>query len=236
MEALNNLFKNYARPTSSRAANVPLRFSEWSSPAVRDSGWACQDLMLGAGMVIIQPSTNRVVVVDEVITVDVEVQDGGNATANAQVKGKGKANVGAKRETRSMTYKRRSFLPRGRKDKNESVEHAALREAFEEVSLLIFSVLLFASSSLICCFYAQSGYEVSPFPLYTWNRQPPSPHDEDAASRPNTEAVYHTMHSWGPRYHHDQCIDHGGEYLVAWFVGQIPENPVCRLLFSAFKP
>ncbi|KAG7440727.1 uncharacterized protein BT62DRAFT_569285 [Guyanagaster necrorhizus] len=41
----------------------PHIFSSWSSPAVPYSGFASQDFLLGAGMVILQPSSNRVVVV-----------------------------------------------------------------------------------------------------------------------------------------------------------------------------
>jgi 8-oxo-dGTP pyrophosphatase MutT (NUDIX family) len=52
--------------------------------------------MLGAGMVIIQPSTHKIVVIYE-------------------------------------TEKQYWFLPRGRKDVGESLEQAALREAYEEV-------------------------------------------------------------------------------------------------------
>jgi len=52
--------------------------------------------MLGAGMVVFQPSTQRIVVVYE-------------------------------------TEKEYWFLPRGRKDVGESLEQAALREAYEEV-------------------------------------------------------------------------------------------------------
>jgi 8-oxo-dGTP pyrophosphatase MutT (NUDIX family) len=52
--------------------------------------------MLGAGMVIIQPSTHRLVILYD-------------------------------------TQKKRWFLPKGRKDLGESLEQAALREAYEEV-------------------------------------------------------------------------------------------------------
>lgn len=45
----------------SRQARPPL--SKFSSPAVPNSGWSSQNFMLGAGMVIIQPSTHKIVVV-----------------------------------------------------------------------------------------------------------------------------------------------------------------------------
>ena len=57
-----------------------------------------ENFMLGAGAVIIQPSSGKVVI----------VQDDD-----------------------------RRFLPKGRKDLGESIEHAALREAYEEVCAFI---------------------------------------------------------------------------------------------------
>lgn len=56
--------------------------------------------MLGAGMVVIQPSSQKIVIVCD-------------------------------------TERNHWFLPRGRKDTGESLEQAALREAYEEVSLLV---------------------------------------------------------------------------------------------------
>ncbi|ESK93290.1 nudix hydrolase [Moniliophthora roreri MCA 2997] len=85
------------RATQAQSKPESFVFSDFSSPAIRDSGWACSDFMLGAGMVIIQPSSHKVVILCE---------DRGG-------------------------YKR-WFLPRGRKDVGESLEQAALREAFEE--------------------------------------------------------------------------------------------------------
>ena len=64
--------------------------------------------MLGAGMVIIQPSTKKVVVLSE----KAEASDG-----------------------RVFHY---WFLPKGRKDVGESLEQTALREAYEEVRALSF--------------------------------------------------------------------------------------------------
>lgn len=67
-----------------------------STPAVPNSYWFSSDFMLGSGMVIIQPSTGKVVVLYE-------------------------------------TVQKYWFLPKGRKDIGESLEQAALREAYEEV-------------------------------------------------------------------------------------------------------
>ncbi|KAJ3733171.1 hypothetical protein DFJ43DRAFT_1069699 [Lentinula guzmanii] len=40
----------------------PLIFSRWSSPSIPHSGWACEDFMVGVGMMIIQPSTKKMVI------------------------------------------------------------------------------------------------------------------------------------------------------------------------------
>ena len=72
--------------------------SERSTAAVPNSIFHATDFVLGAGVVIIQPATAKVVLVTD------------------------------KRE--------RWFLPKGRKDKGESLEQTALREAYEEVRLM----------------------------------------------------------------------------------------------------
>jgi 8-oxo-dGTP pyrophosphatase MutT (NUDIX family) len=76
----------------------PQWFSQFSSPAVPNSHWCSSDILLGAGMVVIQPSTEKIVLI-------------------------------------SSEKEQRWFLPRGRKDIGETLEQAALREAYEEVSL-----------------------------------------------------------------------------------------------------
>lgn len=73
------------------------QLSERSTAAIPNSVFHATDFRLGAGVVIIQPSTAKVVLVTD------------------------------KRE--------RWFLPKGRKDKGESLEQTALREAYEEVRL-----------------------------------------------------------------------------------------------------
>lgn len=75
----------------------PPPLSTNSTAGFPDSLLYASDFMVGAGMVILQPSTGRIVVVYD-------------------------------KETKSW------FLPKGRKDIGESLEQAALREAFEEVS------------------------------------------------------------------------------------------------------
>lgn len=92
------------RPTSA-GASPEQNSAAWqrSTPTVPDSLWFASEFTLGAGMIIIQPSTGKVVVISE----RQEHEDG--------------------RALRSW------FLPRGRKDVGESLEQAALREAYEEV-------------------------------------------------------------------------------------------------------
>lgn len=87
-----------ARTALSRGS-VPVGLSPNSTAGFPDSLIYASDFMIGAGMVIIQPSTGRVVLVKE--------PDGD-----------------------SFHW----FLPKGRKDTGESLEQAALREAYEEVS------------------------------------------------------------------------------------------------------
>jgi 8-oxo-dGTP pyrophosphatase MutT (NUDIX family) len=73
--------------------------STLSSPLLPESMFYSADFMLGAGMVILQPATERFVVVYE-------------------------------------SARKYYFLPKGRKDVGESLEQAALREAYEEVRAL----------------------------------------------------------------------------------------------------
>ncbi|KAF8064307.1 hypothetical protein FPV67DRAFT_214024 [Lyophyllum atratum] len=149
------------RPQIPVKHSVPL--SQFSSPAVSDSGWASENFMLGAGMVIIQPSSHKLVLVYD---------------------------------SRSKYW----FLPKGRKDMGESLESAALREAYEE-----------------------SGYEVELLPLYTPSHAPSPPGDPAARQRPNTEPVYMTLAKWAPGQGNRKS---GGEYLTSWYVGHIPEAAV----------
>ncbi|KAJ7271075.1 hypothetical protein C8J57DRAFT_1320612 [Mycena rebaudengoi] len=44
---------------------VPPNLSSWSSPPVLDSLWSSENFLLGAGMVVIQPSTRKIVVLYE---------------------------------------------------------------------------------------------------------------------------------------------------------------------------
>ena len=70
--------------------------SDRSTAAVPNSIFHATDFILGAGVVIIQPSTAKIVLVTD--------------------------------------NRERWFLPKGRKDKGESLEQTALREAYEEVN------------------------------------------------------------------------------------------------------
>lgn len=85
----------------------PFAMSPESDDGVPDRLWFSQDFMLGAGMVIIQPTTGKVVLLREPVGPD------------------------PKNPTKTLYY---WFLPKGRKDRGESLEQAALREAYEEVS------------------------------------------------------------------------------------------------------
>ncbi|KAJ7630098.1 NUDIX hydrolase domain-like protein [Mycena polygramma] len=139
--------------------------SSWSDPQVPDSSWADGNILLGAGMVVFQPATMKVVVVFE-------------------------------REKKFW------FLPKGRKDVGESLEQAALREAYEE-----------------------SGYRVEFLPLYTDSRAPRPPGTPAAASLFNCEPIFIGIQSYDARKRGNR-ISPPGEYLSFWYVGQIPADAV----------
>ncbi|KAI8990387.1 hypothetical protein BD414DRAFT_483461 [Trametes punicea] len=148
-----------------------IRFSDYSDPAAPDRVWFAQDFMLGAGMIVIQPSTNKVVILKEIITF---------------------------RGEQVPIW----FLPKGRKDVGESIEHAALREAYEE-----------------------SGLRVSFLPLIMPTNAPLPPNMRHTHHRlPCTEPIYVDLLRWQRR--RGGRHDNGGEYLVLWYVGQIPDDAV----------
>ncbi|KAJ7756341.1 NUDIX hydrolase domain-like protein [Mycena metata] len=90
------------------------------------------------------------------------------------------------------------FLPKGRKDVGESLEEAALREAYEE-----------------------SGYRVDFLPLHTDSRAPLPP---GTLTRDlNTEPIYITTHAYPARTRHNRVAP-PGEYLTFWYVGHIPAD------------
>jgi hypothetical protein len=91
-----SLWQFGAQLRHSRAPDPHAPLSRNSSPGFPNGMYFASDFMIGAGMVILQPSTMKVVVVYDA-------------------------------QTKSW------FLPKGRKDVGESLEQAALREAYEEV-------------------------------------------------------------------------------------------------------
>ncbi|KAH9894034.1 hypothetical protein C8Q73DRAFT_694267 [Cubamyces lactineus] len=151
----------------------PFAMSPESDDGVPDRLWFSQDFMLGAGMVIIQPTTGKVVLLREPVGPD------------------------PKNPTKTLYY---WFLPKGRKDRGESLEQAALREAYEE-----------------------SGLRVTFLPLLIPNHAPLPPKPDADYNLPCTEPICINLHKWagGRRGSHD----YGGEYLTHWYVGQIPDNP-----------
>jgi len=122
--------------------------------------------MLGAGIVIIQPSTGKIVLVDDGV---------------------------------------HWFLPKGRKDRGESLEQTALREGYEE-----------------------SGYRCEFLPLFSYSRAPMPP-TMARTSQKVTEPLFTSIAAWGPRKIKDGAgtyTDPGGEYLTFWYVGQIGPDAV----------
>lgn len=90
--------KHHLPPVVPMLAQPFVNLGPLSSPAIPDSLIYASRFLLGVGMVIIQPSSGKVVLVND------PTED-------------------------------HWFLPKGRKDMGETLEHAALREAYEEVSL-----------------------------------------------------------------------------------------------------
>ncbi|KAF9786131.1 NUDIX hydrolase domain-like protein [Thelephora terrestris] len=141
------------------------QLSERSTPAVPNSVFHATDFLLGAGAVIIQPATGKVVLVTD------------------------------KRE--------RWFLPKGRKDKGESLEQTVLREAYEE-----------------------TGYRIQFLPLYTGSLAPdPRLPSKESLPVKDTEPIAVTTFNW-PEGHPHLGRFGGGEYFTTWFVGQIAEDAV----------
>jgi len=139
--------------------------SQWSSPQVPNGSWADENFLLGAGMVVFQPATSKVVVIYE----------------------------------RKKKY---WFLPKGRKDVGESLEQAALREAYEE-----------------------SGYRVTFLPLYSKTQAPGAPSDPNPWAAPNHEPIFINTAAYPPRVRRTITFP-PGEYLSFWYVGQIPADAV----------
>ena len=145
---------------------VPL-LSECSTPVVSDSLWFSSDLLIGAGMVVLQPSTEKVVLVHD------SADD-------------------------------RWFMPRGRKDVGETIEQAAIREAYEE-----------------------SGYNAKFLPLFLPSRQPSAPNvakPRNGLRLTSTEPIFVQLRAYdipqGAEAESD-APGRGVEYLTFWYVGQI---------------
>ncbi|KAL7278711.1 hypothetical protein ACG7TL_007713 [Trametes sanguinea] len=172
-----------------------IRFSQFSDPAAPDRLWFAGDFMLGAGMVIIQPSTEKIVLLSEAYTLPEQPQ---------QEQPLGHQNRQHRRQQpqpQPRVY-RSWFLPKGRKDVGESLEQAALREAYEE-----------------------SGYRVSFLPLLMPTNAPLPPEQREVGYHlPSSEPLFVDMLRWARR--RSSQSDPGGEYLVFWYVGQIPDDAV----------
>jgi len=87
----------------------PTKLSDLSTPSVPNSIWSSADVLLGAGVVIIQPTSGKVVVLSH-------------------------KSMRKDEETGKEYEYEVFFLPKGRKNLGESLEEAAVREGYEEVS------------------------------------------------------------------------------------------------------
>jgi 8-oxo-dGTP pyrophosphatase MutT (NUDIX family) len=133
-----------------------------------------ENFMLGAGAVIIQPSSGKVVI----------IQDGDSW-----------------------------FLPKGRKDLGESIEQAALREAYEEVRPFP------TSPDRVLIYDHQSGYRCEFLPLYHWTNAPVESHL--VYRQKHTEPLHVTITSYAGRRNRPP-----GEYLTFWYACQIGPDAV----------
>ena len=148
----------------------------------------------------------------------------------------------------------RWFLPKGRKDKDESLDKTALREGYEEVRL---STPLFLGLSDPPCdiipsntsprLNLQSGYQIAPLPLHSGSLDPDAPtarqgtQARDRAppagagasivgdTRKDTEPITVAIQDWD----HTAVFSRGGngEYLAFWYVRQVPDDAVSRTCF-----
>ncbi|KZV63424.1 hypothetical protein PENSPDRAFT_657313 [Peniophora sp. CONT] len=153
-----------SQPEQFSRSNV---LSQYSTGVVPESLWYCSDFRLAASLVIIQPSSGRVVLVHD-------------------------------------TAKDYWFLPRGRKDVGESLEQAALREGYEE-----------------------SGYRATFLPLLLPSGAPVPPDARASDDGLRTEPIY--IRAMGIPSIVDQANrirSRGEEYIVFFYVGQIPENAI----------
>ncbi|KAG6855974.1 hypothetical protein H0H87_008872 [Tephrocybe sp. NHM501043] len=170
VQSLTNLVMPSTPPAASSSLPAHRRrrrprspMSSFSSPPLPPSGFSSQNFMLGAGMVVLQPSTHKVLLVYD-------------------------------------TKDKHWFLPRGRKDVGETIEEAAVREAYEE-----------------------TGYRVRPLPLYMPTHAPAPPSNPGARAQLNTEPLYTSLVSW-PANSGNRRFP--GEYLTFWYAGQIPFDAV----------
>ncbi|KAF9648521.1 hypothetical protein BDM02DRAFT_3187073 [Thelephora ganbajun] len=138
--------------------------SERSTAAIPNSIFHATDFILGAGVVIIQPSTSKIVLVTD--------------------------------------ERERWFLPKGRKDKGETLEQTASREAYEE-----------------------TGYRIQFLPLYTGSLAPDPRLTREGLPVKDTEPIAITTYNW-PAGHPYLGRFGSGEYLTSWYVGQIAEDAV----------
>jgi len=133
-----------------------------STHSIPNSILHAPDFLLGVGVVIIQPSTSKLVLVEN---------------------------------------KGRWFLPKGRKDKGETLEQAALREGYEE-----------------------SGYRFDFLPLYSGSVAP-DPLSDCSHPRKDTEPIFITTYEIAPASGSHGRV-HSGEYITFYYVGQILNDAV----------
>ncbi|TFK36587.1 hypothetical protein BDQ12DRAFT_686670 [Crucibulum laeve] len=171
--------------------------------------------MFGAGMVLIQEQTHKIVLLWE-------------------------------------SERKYWFFPRGRKDRGESIESTALREAWEEVGFWVFALPAWSLTRYRFFRVFQSGYRAKFLPHYGPSQQPSAPEvRETQYFAPHCEPIFITTRSWRAKGERrigksekqpprdgaeriDQLQNEGGEYITTWFLGSIalhrnpPQTLKCR--------
>ena len=181
------------------------QLSDKSTPAIPDSFFHATEFILGAGIVIIQPSTGKIVVVE-------------NGEGRWFLP-KGRKDTGESLDKIALREGYEEVRP------NKPSSPPALSGVRLSDSIAIWLTPRHS--------YLQSGYQIAPLPLYSGSLAPDAPGDDQTIPSPtlghtrkDTEPIAVTTYNWN----HTAVFSRGGngEYLTFWYVGQIIEDAVSQ--------